>query len=126
VVGTYDGANPENLHGRQSNSVLCDTGNIATTTAPVSIGGRITEAALYEAFFNGMVDDVRIYKGPMPALMIAQMYTAISGVEICSTSLAGDLSGPIGMPDCVINIFDLASLASNWLNCTNIDVIRCP
>ncbi len=126
VVGTYDGVTRRIYMDGKQIQFFADTGNIASTTAPVSIGGRITEAIAYEAFFNGMVDDVRIYKGAMPALMIAQMYTAASGVEICSTSLAADLSGPVGLPDCVINIYDLASFASDWMRCTNIDVSRCP
>jgi len=126
VVGTYDGATRRiYMDGLQIMS-FADTGNIATTTAPVSIGGRVTEAGVSEAFFNGMVDDVRIYKGPMPAKMVAQMYTAATGIELCSTPLPGDLSGPIGLPDCVINIYDLASLASSWLSCTNSDVTKCP
>lgn len=126
VVGTYDGATRRiYMDGVQIMS-FADTGTIATTTAPVSIGGRITEAGGNEAFFNGMVDDVRIYKGPMPAKMVAQMYTEASGVELCSTPLAADVSGPIGLPDCVINIYDLASFASDWMLCTNIDVTRCP
>jgi len=128
VVGTYDGKTRRiYMDGREIMS-FSDTGEIAFTSAPVSIGGRITDAvpAAYEAFFNGMVDDVRIYKGPMSALMVAKLYTAASGVEICASAIPGDLSGPIGQPDCIVDMYDLAFLASQWLRCTNIDVTRCP
>lgn len=130
VVGTYDGVTRTlYMDGKQVLS-FADTGTITATPVPVSIGGRITNAvppaSPYGAFFNGMVDDVRIYKGAMPARMVAKLYTEASGVEICSSAIPGDLSGPIGIPDCVINIYDLASFASNWLKCTNSDVTRCP
>ena len=32
---------------------------------------------------------------------------------------AADLSGPAGVPDCYINLFDLAAMAADWLNCNN-------
>jgi hypothetical protein len=31
----------------------------------------------------------------------------------------GDVSGPNGEKDCVVNIHDLAAMASTWLKCTN-------
>ncbi|MBE0537988.1 MAG: hypothetical protein IH624_20190 [Phycisphaerae bacterium] len=126
VVGTFDGVTRRiYMDGREILS-FADAGEIAPTSAPVSIGGRITDTGEYQAFFNGMIDDVRIYKGPMPPLMVAQLYTQASGLEICASAIPGDLSGPMGVPDCIINLYDLAALASNWLHCTNVDVTRCP
>lgn len=126
VVGTYDGVTRRIYLDGQEVLSLADTGEIAYTSAPVSIGGRITDTGQYEAFFNGMVDDVRIYKGPMPALMVARLYTEVTGVEFCSTAMPGDVSGPIGQPDCVVDLYDLAVFAADWLRCTSIDVMRCP
>ncbi len=126
VVGTYDGATRRIFMDGIQVMSFSDTGNIAVTSAPVSIGGRITEAGGFEAFFNGMVDDVRIYKGAMPSRMVQKLYTETTGVEFCSTPIPGDVSGPIGVPDCVLDLYDLASFASNWLRCTNVDVTRCP
>lgn len=33
--------------------------------------------------------------------------------------MAADLSGPNGTPDCYINIYDFAVIATNWLECNN-------
>ena len=32
---------------------------------------------------------------------------------------AADLSGPEGVPDCYVNIYDLAAMATDWLSCNN-------
>lgn len=127
LIGTYDGTTRRIFMDGNQVLSLADTGNIASTTVPVSIGGRITDGTPREGwFFNGMVDDVRIYKGAMPIRMVQKLYTEASGVEFCSTPIPGDVSGPIDQPDCVLDLYDLASFASNWLNCTNIDPTRCP
>lgn len=39
--------------------------------------------------------------------------------------LAADLSGPAGVPDCYINIYDLAAMAADWLNCNNPEDATC-
>lgn len=125
VVGTYDGATRRiYMDGREIMS-LGDTGVIASTPVAVSIGGRIRDNGAIENFVNGMVDDVRIYKGAMPAKLVAQLYSNATGVEICSPALPGDISGPMGLPDCVVDMYDLAAFAANWLLCQNIDVTKC-
>lgn len=132
VVGTYDGANRRIYMDGSQIMALADTGTISNPTTnplvPVSIGGRMTDAATPapQNPFNGMVDDVRIYKGAMPAKLVAQLYANASGIEVCSPALPGDLSGPKGLPDCVVNLYDLAAFAGNWMKCQNIDVTRCP
>ena len=37
-----------------------------------------------------------------------------------------DLSGPAGTPDCVINLYDFAEMASQWLDCTFPNLEGCP
>lgn len=39
--------------------------------------------------------------------------------------LAADLSGPAGVPDCYVNIYDLAAMAADWLNCNNPEDATC-
>ena len=132
VVGTYDGkVRRVYLDGNQILS-LADTGTISSPTVnplvPVSIGGRMTDAATPapQNPFNGTVDDVRIYKGAMPAKLVANLYADATGIEVCSPALPGDISGPKGWSDCLVNIYDLAAFAANWLKCQNIDPTRCP
>ena len=40
-------------------------------------------------------------------------------------ALKGDLSGPAGVPDCVIDLYDFAVIASGWLNCNDPKDTRC-
>ena len=40
--------------------------------------------------------------------------------------IAGDISGPLGRPDCRVDFYDLALLASNWLTCAEPDLSECP
>lgn len=38
----------------------------------------------------------------------------------------GDISGPLGRPDCKVDFYDLAVLAGNWLECLDPDILECP
>ena len=40
-------------------------------------------------------------------------------------ALPGDLSGPDGVPDCVVDIHDFVVIASNWLNCNDPMDVTC-
>jgi hypothetical protein len=132
AVATFDGKFRRIYMDGSQIMALADTGTISNPTVnplvPVSIGGRMTDAATPapQNPFNGMVDDVRIYKGAMPAKLVAQLYANATGIEVCSPALAGDISGPKGLSDCVVNLYDLAAFAANWMKCQNIDVTRCP
>ena len=47
--------------------------------------------------------------------------------EIYTQSLAGDISGPSGVPDCHVDLYDLALMSQLWLECTdpqNLDCIQ--
>lgn len=37
----------------------------------------------------------------------------------CTASLAGDISGPEGVADCLVDAYDLAAMALDWLDCTD-------
>ena len=39
--------------------------------------------------------------------------------------ITGDISGPAGIPDCRINLYDFAAFAGNWLRCNNPQDIEC-
>jgi hypothetical protein len=40
-------------------------------------------------------------------------------------ALIGDISGPEGIPDCYVNLFDVAALARVWLDCNNPEDQNC-
>jgi len=39
--------------------------------------------------------------------------------------MIGDLTGPEGVPDCYVNLYDFAAFAGNWLRCNNPQDIGC-
>ena len=39
--------------------------------------------------------------------------------------IVGDISGPLGQPDCYVNLLDLAAFAENWLDCMDPFDINC-
>ena len=43
------------------------------------------------------------------------LYTGfIEGAEVCCGDYATDLSGPEDVPDCIVDIYDLAAFVQNW------------
>jgi hypothetical protein len=77
-------------------------------------------------------DAVNNFTVTLPAGKIyVQMYSALGGYSLSVVSPeprcgdldhpypVGDASGPSGEKDCVVNIHDLAAMASSWLTCTN-------
>jgi hypothetical protein len=52
-------------------------------------------------------------------------------IPTCSDVIAdgygipADLSGPQGTPDCRVDMYDLAALANNWLDCNDPDDVNC-
>lgn len=123
-VGTYDGqVRKIYLDGYEVYSTV-DSGDIAATTAPVAIAGRIWEDGGMGNYFRGMIDDVRIYRGPLSDVHVARMYTEETGIEVCTEVLPADLTGPIGVPDCKVDLYDFSFMAESWLDSTNIDPLK--
>jgi hypothetical protein len=74
--------------------------------------------SLQQQIFNGAIDDIRLYNYPLSQTEITQLVT---GNENCilEYALMYDVSGLYGVPDCTVDIYDLAGLAEHWLeNCT--------
>ena len=67
--------------------------------------------------FNGAMDDVRIYNYAMTDMEAADVYHATSGKSVCILDYASwfDFTGPEGRADCVVDIYDLALFADQWL-----------
>ncbi len=67
-------------------------------------------------FFNGLIDDVRIYNYALEHVEVAQLYTDVVGPACVFGNPPFDVSGPEGVPDCVVDLHDFAELAAQWLN----------
>lgn len=67
---------------------------------------------------NTVIDDVRIWSYPLDAQTIANLYTDFNpGVWVCLDRPALDTTGPDGVPDCKVDIYELAQVARAWLEC---------
>ncbi|MEJ5259234.1 MAG: LamG-like jellyroll fold domain-containing protein [Anaerohalosphaeraceae bacterium] len=84
------------------------------TTAQLTLGVGIEGGEVFE----GHLDDVRIYNYALSIEEVAQVYYAMTGLGVCLLSHTGeyDLTGPAGVPDCVVDLYDLAAFASFWLD----------
>ncbi len=67
-------------------------------------------------FFDGALDDIRIYNYALTDLQVSSLF---SGDQDCVLPYASefDVSGPLGVPDCIVNICDLAVFMHSWLSC---------
>jgi hypothetical protein len=73
--------------------------------------------SLREQIFNGAIDDIRLYNYALSQTEITQLVTGeIDCIQ--EYSLEYDFSGPYGLPDCVVNLYDMAEFSNHWLeNC---------
>lgn len=113
ICVTYDNSNLKvYLNGLLK---LSEAGELpAGSEAVIEIGN-----SLREQIFNGAVDDIRLYNYPLSQTEITQLAT---GEENCigEYGLEYDFSGPHGVPDCVVNLYDLEEFTKHWLeNCTS-------
>ena len=45
--------------------------------------------------------------------------------DLYTLTLAGDISGPAGYPDCYVDLYDLTALSQVWLECTDPKNVDC-
>jgi len=81
------------------------------------IGGRGPDL---DQFFNGSIDDLRIYNYALDPVEIAYLYHDVTEETVCVNSddpalKAFDFDG-----NCVVDLSDLALFASNWLTCQRV------
>jgi len=85
-------------------------------TRGVLIGASRTAAdrGVLADFFNGAIDDLRVYNYPQTADDIATLYFETSNKGVCTRPYASesDFNG-----DCKVNLGDFAEMASAWLDC---------
>jgi len=81
-------------------------------------GGTGTSSAYSH---DGLIDEVAIYDNALSPEEVEKIYT--EGPLYCGmtgmTLLKGDISGPTGLSDCYIDLYDLAAILENWLECTD-------
>ena len=81
----------------------------------VEIGGELATSTFPT---QGLVDDVRIYNYALSATDVVDLYNEFAGpINICAADYAShlDITGPSGVPDCKIDLYDFVSVASAWL-----------
>jgi hypothetical protein len=85
----------------------------ADTAANINIGCDSAGGNI----FNGDMDDMRIYNYALTPAQIADIYFAMTGRSVCILDYAApyDLSGPENLPDCIVDLYDLAAVAARWL-----------
>jgi len=93
----------------------------ATIHLGIDAGGR---------YFCGKLDDVQIYNYVLDERGILDAYNgaALNKIKVClQENFDGrfDLSGPEGIPDCHINLYDIIPLAAEWLSCGLYPVEAC-
>ena len=69
--------------------------------------------------FPGQIDDVKLYNYGMDKFGIADLFYDVSGENICIKEYADtfDTTGPLGVPDCKVDLIDFAEYVSSWLSC---------
>jgi len=67
--------------------------------------------------FGGSIDDLRLYNYPLDAWEAADLYVTVMGGTICVERPAMDISGPLGEPDCMVDLHDIIKAAESWLDC---------
>ena len=90
-----------------------------TIELPLSSDGLFFGAEQSDGTFSydGLLKDVRIWSYPLDNVAVARLYTDMYGGEVCAEYPSLDVSGIDGTPDCVVNIYDLAVIAEQWLEC---------
>ncbi len=88
------------------------------TTAGIKLGWDPMDETRY---FNGLIDDVRLFNYALGPLDIAKVILEVKpDASLCVSYPALDISGPDGKPDCVVDDFDFALMASEWMLCNTL------
>jgi len=121
VTATYDSVNKQGkLYVDGKLAVQTTNSGIPTESpAPLIFGAEREDASVA---YVGLLDDVRIWSYPLDAVTIAQLYVDFNpGSEVCVENPKYDVAGPDGegdeFRDCIVNLYDVAAFAGDWLSC---------
>lgn len=112
-VCTYDG------HYQQTyvDGLLAVRSDELNTPLPINEGDlMIGQVPAGNNFFNGLIDDVRIYNYVLTPEEAADLYVQVMGPQ-CVVRPMYDISGPDGIPDCKVDLIDFAQIAEEWMAC---------
>ena len=112
------------VHDPETTIATIYKNGVAVASAGVAIPNNIVRTMNYigksnwedDELYAGQLDDVRIYNYPISEDEIAAMYAGSQG-NYCRYRPAFDFSGPDGEPDCRVNLYDFAEIASSWMQC---------
>jgi len=125
VTGTYDAATKTSriyVDGILRNQVTYSA-HPAVSPAALIFGAEFPNGAVA---YTGLLDDVRIWTYPLNAQEIAKLYTDFNpSVYICVEQPALDITGPNGVPDCKVDLYDFAQTAAAWLECGRYPELSC-
>ncbi len=93
------------------------------TEAEIRIGADAGTPA--EGVLPGYLDDIKIYNYAQTREEIITEYYNMTGEGICVDRPAYDMTGPGGEPDCILDIYEIALLAAQWLDCGWIPASTC-
>jgi hypothetical protein len=98
------------LNGQLKMTESCEMPDAYETAIAIGNDGE-------QQIFNGSIDDIRLYNYALSQTEITQLVTDENNC-IQEYSLEYDFSGPYGLPDCVVNLYDMAEFSNHWLeNC---------
>ena len=79
----------------------------------IRVNNYIGKSAWNDAYFNGLMDEVRVYNYALSDDQIAAQYVQDNGgAAFCQTKPAYDFTG-----DCKVTVADFALFADQWLEC---------
>lgn len=93
---------------------------------PTVLGTDGAEGDPWDYWMPGDFDDVKIFNWALNHDEVIEEWFGITGEAVCVNPLAGDVAGPDGEPDCVVNMEDLAAMVANWLGCGIMPESYCP
>ncbi len=114
-----DGQQQSIVHGGWGN-----INNIVPWQHDMLIGARQNRANV-DSPLTAALDDYRVYNYQMSKMDVFSLYTQVVGAA-CFARPQFDISGPDGVPDCVVNLYDFAEFASQWLSCGLYPATSCP
>ncbi|MEN6309235.1 MAG: LamG-like jellyroll fold domain-containing protein [Anaerohalosphaeraceae bacterium] len=118
ITGTYDAATKTGkiyFDGTLRNQAV-STGTPTINDQPLIFGAENLTATT--APYKGLLDDVRIWTYPLDAQAVANLYTNFNpGIYVCLERPELDITGPNGVPDCKVDLYEFAEVAAEWLKC---------
>ncbi|MCE5185119.1 MAG: immunoglobulin domain-containing protein [Planctomycetaceae bacterium] len=117
IVATYDSATGTIRIYKDGELYATATGFTygTGTDAPLKLGCNDLVEGVASGFFNGTLDDVKIYNYARSSSEIAQSYADIMNVSVCNREGTAAMEFDVN-DDCKVDLLDFAEFAADWLN----------